>query len=109
MEFATSSARNCLQGCRTISYDRPVDGAVYAIRRLYANYQHEIDECDAEIERLVGNFSPRVDPQVKPLPVDQKKNRNYDKKRKKRDRRQPGARSFDLRAEVYKLFGVDIT
>ena len=78
-------------------------------RRLYANYQHEIDESDAEIERLVGNFSPRVDPEVKPLPVDQKKNRNYDKKRKKRDRRQPGARSFDLRAEVYKLFGVDIT
>ena len=78
-------------------------------RRLYADYQREIGECDAEIERLVGTFQPRVDPEVKPLPPDQKKNRNYDKSRKRRTRPQSGAREFDLRTEVYKLFGVDVT
>jgi transposase len=78
-------------------------------RRLYAEYQGQIDECDAEIERLVGRFQPRVDPELKPLPSDQKKNRSYAKQRKKRARRQPGTREFDLRTEVYKLFGVDVT
>ena len=37
-------------------------------RRLYAEYQHQIAECDAEIERLVGSFQPRVDSEVEPLP-----------------------------------------
>jgi transposase len=78
-------------------------------RRLYAEYQGQLDECDAEIERLVGRFQPRVDPAVKPLPSDQKKNRSYAKQRKKRERRQPGTQAFDLRTEVYKLFGVDVT
>jgi hypothetical protein len=78
-------------------------------RRLYAEYQHQIAECDAEIERLVGSFQPRVDPGVKPLPADQKKNRNYAKSRKRRARPQSSTREFDLRTEVYKLFGVDVT
>jgi transposase len=78
-------------------------------RRLYREYQQRIAECDAEIERLVGGFQPRVDPEVKPLPPDQKKNRNYAKKRKKRSQTQPPVREFDLRKEVYKLFGVDVT
>lgn len=78
-------------------------------RQLYAEYQQRITECDAEIERLVESFQPRVDPKVKPLPPDQKKNRNYAKKRKKRAKTQPPIREFDLRTEVYKLFGVDVT
>jgi transposase len=79
-------------------------------RRLYAEYQHQIAECDAEIERLVGSFQPRVDPEVKPLPPDQKKNRNYAKSRKRRTRpKSSSTRKFDLRTEVYKLFGVDVT
>jgi hypothetical protein len=78
-------------------------------RRLYADYQRDIDECDAEIERLVGTFQPRVDPEVKPLPPDQKKNRTYHKKRKRRAPGQPVAREFDLPTEVYQLFGVDVT
>ena len=78
-------------------------------RRLYAEYQQQLAECDVEIERLVGEFTPRVDPQVKPLPPDRKKNRNYAKKRNKRAKTQPGTRTFDLRSEVYKLFGVDVT
>jgi hypothetical protein len=78
-------------------------------RRLYAEYQHQIAESDAEIERLVGSFQPRVDPEVKPLPADQKKNRNYAKSRKRRARLQSRTRDFDLRTEVYKLYGVDVT
>src|SRR6516225_10786406 len=79
-------------------------------RRLYAEYQREIGECDAEIERLVGTFQPRVDPEVKPLPPDQKKrNRNYAKSRKRRARPQSSTREFDLRTEVYKLYRVDVT
>ncbi|HEX2714032.1 MAG TPA: IS110 family transposase [Candidatus Acidoferrales bacterium] len=78
-------------------------------RRLYAEYQREIAECDGEIERLVGCFQPRVDPEVKPLPPDQKKNRNYAKSRKRRTRPKSSTRKFDLRTEVYKLFGVDVT
>ena len=78
-------------------------------RRLYAEYQQQIAECDAEIERLVGSFEPVVDPQVKPLPPDQKKNRNYAKTRKKRVSSQPAKPAFDLRTELYKVYGVDVT
>jgi transposase len=79
-------------------------------RRLYAEYQQQLAECDAEIERLVGEFEPRVDPEVKPLPPDSKKrSRNYAKKRKKRVPKQTAVGEFDLRTEVYKLFGVDVT
>jgi transposase len=78
-------------------------------RRLYGEYQREIGESDAEIERLVGTFQPRVDPEEKPLPPDQKKNRNYAKSRKRRARPQSSTREFDLRTEVYKLYGVDVT
>ena len=78
-------------------------------RKLYAEYQQHLAECDEEIERLVATFQPRVDPQVKPLPADQKKTRNYSKKRKKRVSQQPSPRPFDLRTELYKLFGVDVT
>jgi len=37
------------------------------------------------------------------------KNRTYAKKRKQRAKTQPPSREFDLRTEVYKLFGVDVT
>jgi transposase len=78
-------------------------------RRLYAEYQQQLADGDAEIERLVGEFEPRVDPEIKPLPPDSKKKRNYAHKRKKRPQTQPPARALDLRTEVYKLFGVDVT
>ena len=78
-------------------------------RRLYGEYQQQIAECDAEMERLIGGLEPRVDPQLQPLPPDSKKNRTYAKKRKQRAKTQPPSREFDLRTEVYKLFGVDVT
>jgi transposase len=78
-------------------------------RRLYASYQQQIAECDTEIEQRVGTFPARVDPEVKPLPPDGKKKRNYNKNRKRRAPRQAPPPSFDLRTELYKLFGVDVT
>jgi transposase len=83
-------------------------------RRLYAEYQQQLAACDAEIERLVGEFEPRVDPEVRPLPPDRKKSRNHAKQRKAKQRKKCAqqstpAREFDLRTEVYKLFGVDVT
>jgi transposase len=77
-------------------------------RRLYAEYQQQLAECDAEIERLTCSFPARVDPKEKPLPPDSKKQRNYAKKRNKRAKLQPPNQDFDLRTEVYKLFGVDV-
>ena len=86
-------------------------------RRLYAEYQQQLTDCDVEIERLVQAFEPRVDPEVKPLPPDRKKGRSWQKKRATRARRnlkepetkEPETEVFDLRTEVYQLFGVDVT
>jgi len=75
-------------------------------RALYQTYQQQIVDCDREIEKLVSAFAPRVNPEDKPLPPDQKRHRNANKKRKKQGRSDTG---FDLRTEAYKLFGVDAT
>jgi len=70
---------------------------------MYQHYQEQIAACDAEIEKLVVAFQPRVDPAEKPLPPE----------RKRRRRRGPQKSThpktgFDLRTESYKLFGVDL-
>jgi hypothetical protein len=75
-------------------------------RRLYQSYQEEIGQCDQEIEQLLRAFTPRVDPEQKPLPPDRKRNRSAQKRRKKRGTPETG---FNLRTEAYKLFGVDVT
>ncbi len=75
-------------------------------RQLYRIYQQRIVECDLEIESRLPKFEPRADPQKKPLPPDQKRNRAGKKRRKKNGHPNPG---FDLRTEAYKLFGVDVT
>ena len=36
-------------------------------RDLYQTYQHQILDCDREVEKLVSSFEPRVDPTEKPL------------------------------------------
>ena len=69
---------------------------------LYRSHRDLIDECDREIEKLVAAFEPRVDPDEKPLPEDRKQKQ---RKRKKKS----GSADFNLRAEAYKLFGVDLT
>src|SRR5580704_1610424 len=67
---------------------------------LYRTYLERISECDKEIEKLVAAFEPRVYPDEKPLPEDRKQ-----KQRKRR--RKSGNPDFNMRAEAYKLFGVD--
>jgi hypothetical protein len=37
-------------------------------RQMYQNCQEQIADCDEEIERLLLNFQPWVDPEEKPLP-----------------------------------------
>jgi transposase len=69
---------------------------------LYRSHRDLIDECDKEIEKLVAAFEPRVDPDAKPMPDDRKQKQ---RKRKKRS----GSPDFNMRAEAYKLFGVDLT
>ena len=75
-------------------------------RELFRNYQRQIVACDQEIERLLGQFDPRVDPDEKPLPPDRKRNRSGKKRRKKNGNPNP---DYDLRKEAYQLFGVDVT
>jgi hypothetical protein len=62
--------------------------------------------CETNIERLLQQFEPRVDPQQTPLPPDNKGNRSGAKRRKKIGHLE---NPFDLRTEAYKLFGVDVT
>lgn len=75
-------------------------------RQLYRTYQQQIVDCDQQIEDLLGQFPPRVDPAAKPLPEDRKRNRGAKRRRKKNGNPDTG---FDLRTEAYKLFGVDTT
>jgi transposase len=69
---------------------------------LYRSHGELIDECDKEIEKLVAAFEPRVDPEEKPMPEDRKQ-----KQRKRK--RKGGSPDYNMRAEAYKLFGVDLT
>ena len=73
-------------------------------RHSYQHYQDQIAACDAEIEKLVVRFTPRVDPDNRPLPPDRKQKQRRNKK--KTGNPQTG---FNLRTESYKLFGVDLT
>ena len=73
-------------------------------RQMYRHYQEQITACDAEIEKMLVAFQPRVNPQEKPLPPDRKK-----KKHHARQKKAALNTGFDLRTESYKLFGVDLT
>ena len=70
-------------------------------REMYGSYQLQIEACDREIQRLIQAFEPKVDPEVKPLPPDRKK--------KRRRNRRDAESGFNLRVEMYKIFGVDVT
>ena len=70
-------------------------------RAMYQSYRQQIEECDREIQQLIQGMEPKVDPDDKPLPPDQKKKR----RRNNRD----AESGFNLRVEMYKLYGVDVT
>jgi len=72
---------------------------------LYRSYLSQIVAAEQKIASMLGAFTPRVDPQHKPLPEDTQRNRSGAKRRRKAGH----STSFDLRIEAYKLFGVDVT
>jgi len=67
----------------------------------YRHYQHLLAECDAEVQALLGTFASQVDPAAHPLPP-----------RARAPRRARGtspAPGFDLRTELYRVLGTDLT
>lgn len=72
---------------------------------FYRLYQAQIDACDREIAHAVTAVTPRVDPAERPLPPDRKR----DRRRRPRHARTPTPPAWDLRTELYKVFGVDVT
>jgi transposase len=75
-------------------------------RESLTHYQQQIAACDEEIEKLLVQFQPRVDPEKKPLPESRK---SKPKGRKKQQQMKNPKTGFDMRQEAYKLFGVDLT
>lgn len=73
-------------------------------RHSYRHYQEQIAVCDEEIEKLIVQFAPRIDPQQRPLPPDRKQ-----KQRRNKNKTGNPRTGFNLRTESYKLFGVDLT
>jgi transposase len=72
-------------------------------RDFYRFYQQQIEQCDRELQQLLVELEARVDPGEKPPPPDRKK-------RRKRSSRNAGPEqgSYDMRTEMYKLYGVDV-
>ena len=65
---------------------------------LYDVYQEKIGDCDSCIRALLQTFDSQVDPDAKPLP------------KPKRGKKPHGnAPNFDLRTELYRISGTDLT
>jgi len=71
-------------------------------RHMYDTYRQQIEACDQEIAKRLGEFEARVDMGAKPLPKLQGPSR-------KRRTKRTGDFRFDVRQEAYRLFGVDVT
>ena len=65
----------------------------------YRHYQRLMSECESEIERQLHTFESRVDPAAEALPP-----RSAASKKS-----QGKAWQFDLRTELYRILGVDLT
>ena len=61
----------------------------------YRNYQDQIQQCDQELHDLLGDFESRADPEEDPLPPPSRSHRD--------------PTGFDLRTELYRIIGVDLT
>lgn len=73
------------------------DEYIFALRQslyLYETYLEQIQACDSAIEQLLGKFDTNGDPDS--LPSSKK-------------RKSPDAPSFDVRGELYRITGVDLT
>jgi len=72
---------------------------VFALQQaleLYDFYTQQIHACDAEIERQFSSMASRVDVETHPLPAVTKS-------------RAKNAPTFDVRTQVYRVSGVDLT
>jgi transposase len=65
---------------------------------LYDTYQSKIAECDHQIQTHLGTLPNNVDPKEKPLPP-----------RKPSKRPHGNSSQFDLRDELYRISGADLT
>jgi transposase len=75
---------------------------LFTLRQALAAYRHtqrQIAECDAEVQARLGAFASQVDPAAHPLPAAARSRR----------RPQGGAPRFDLRTELYRVLGTDLT
>ena len=63
----------------------------------FRHYQRLVAECDAEVQALLDRFPSAVDPAAAPLPPDP------------RPRPRHFASQVDLRTELYRILGVDLT
>lgn len=74
---------------------------LFALRQnleLYKIYQQKVQQCDQQIEAHLKTFCSQVDPVQQPIPAPRRV--SWSRKR------QPG---FDLRGELYRIAGVDLT
>jgi transposase len=65
----------------------------------YRHYQGQIQQCDREIQQMLSSFSSMVDPAAEPPPP----SKSSHKKPQRNELR------FDLRTEMYRILGVDLT
>jgi transposase len=78
---------------------------VFALKQAlgaYRYYQQLLGECDQELEKLLADFEGRVDPTHRPLPPPN------DKQKQPRGNCVHFAHT-DLRTELYRVLGVDLT
>ncbi len=68
-------------------------------RATYAHYQQMVAECDTQIATSLQHFESRVDLAAQPLPP----------KTTRHVRPQRNEPNFDLRGELYRILGVDLT
>jgi len=65
----------------------------------YRYYQQLISECDGEVQALLATFASEIDPVAHPLPPATTTHRKP----------QGNAPRFDLRTELYRILGIDLT
>lgn len=73
---------------------------IFALRQavvMYDAYQAQIDECDAEIEKVLSQLTVGRKPPEVPLP------------KPKHRTRQPNCINFDVRKHLYHIVGTDLT
>ncbi len=74
---------------------------LFALRQnleLYDTFQHQVQACDAEIERLLQTLAAQQDPPNLPPPPPRNKKKPRDNEPR-----------FDIRAPLYRLAGADLT